>query len=170
RLRERVDEAADLVGQAIQSVRRLILDLGPVALDGVGFVPALKLYARQFAARTGLAVTVRARGLPAALPPSHQIALYRLLQGGLSNVVKHARATRVRVTVGPRGRQVAMVIEDDGVGFDPATSRQAFGLAAMRDRAASLGGRFDVRSRPAGARGRHGTRLEVCLPGGSAGG
>ena len=68
RIREKLDEATDLVSQAIQSVRRLILDLGPVALEGVGFLPAVKLYARQFGARTGVKVHVRDRGLPARLP------------------------------------------------------------------------------------------------------
>jgi signal transduction histidine kinase len=165
RTKIKIDEAADLVGQTIESVRRLILDLGPVALEGVAFVPAVKLYARQFSARTSVKVVVRDRGLP-SLPASHERALYRLLQGALSNVLKHARARGVTVTVrAVRGPAVAMAIEDDGVGFDDAVPRQAFGLAAMRDRVASLGGRLRVESRPAapGRRG-HGTRIDVELP------
>jgi signal transduction histidine kinase len=165
RIREKLDEATGLVSQAIQSVRRLILDLGPVALEGVGFLPAVKLYARQFGARTGVEVQVRDRGLPASLPASHETAMYRLLQGALSNVLKHAAARRVTVTVGARkGSAIVMAIEDDGVGFDTAVPRQAFGLAAMRDRVASLGGRLRVVSRPAGVGARHGTRIEVELP------
>lgn len=166
RIRERLDEATGLVSQAIQSVRRLILDLGPVALEGVGFLPALKLYARQFSARTGVKVRVRDRGLPGRLPPSHETALYRLLQGALSNVLKHAEARSVKVTVGSAsGDAIEMTIEDDGIGFDTAVPRQAFGLAAMRDRVASLGGRLRVESRPADLRnGRHGTRIHVELP------
>jgi signal transduction histidine kinase len=165
RIKDKVDEATGLVGQTIESVRRLILDLGPVALEGVAFVPALKLYARQFSARTGVKVQVRDRGLP-ALPASHERALYRMLQGALSNVVKHAAARTVTVTVrAAKGPAVAMSIEDDGVGFDDTVPRQAFGLAAMRDRVASLGGLLRVASRPA-ARGRstHGTRIDVELP------
>ena len=77
-------------------MRRLILDLGPVALEGVGFLPAVKLYARQFGARTGVKVHVRDRGLPARLPATHETALYRLLQGALSNVLKHARRAATR--------------------------------------------------------------------------
>jgi signal transduction histidine kinase len=165
RIRARLEEAAGLVSQALHSVRRLILDLGPAALEGVGFVPALKLYARQFAARTGVRVRVRDDGVPPALPRSHQAALYRLLQGALSNVVKHARARQVRVRLeAVRGAAVGMTIEDDGIGFDTAAPRQAFGLAAMRDRVAGLGGRLRVQSRPVRARGRHGTRIEVELP------
>lgn len=166
RIREKLDEATSLVIQAIQSVRRLILDLGPVALEGVGFLPAIKLYAKQFSTRTGVKVRVRDRGLPARLPRSHETALYRLLQGALSNVLKHAQARSVKVMVGSAsGSRVAMAIEDDGIGFDTAVPRQAFGLAAMRDRVSSLGGRLRVVSTPARlTRGRHGTRIEVELP------
>ena len=165
-IREKLDEATGLVGQTIQSVRRLILDLGPVALEGVGFLPAVKLYARQFSARTGVKVQVRVRGRPGPLPSGHETALYRLLQGALSNVLKHASARTVKVTVRAlKNGGVAMTIEDDGVGFDAAAPRQAFGLAAMRDRVASLGGRLRVESRPAGTgRARHGTRIEVEVP------
>jgi signal transduction histidine kinase len=166
RIRERLDEATGLVSQAIQSVRRLILDLGPVALEGVGFLPAIKLYARQFSARTGVKVRVRDRGLPQPLPSSHETALYRLLQGALSNVLKHAQARSVRVMVGStNGSAVEMTIEDDGIGFDTGLPRQAFGLAAMRDRVASLGGRLRVESAAAEVAGRrHGTRIDVELP------
>ncbi|PYQ38281.1 MAG: hypothetical protein DMF77_24565 [Acidobacteria bacterium] len=165
-MREKLDEATGLVGQTIQSVRRLILDLGPVALEGVGFLPAVKLYARQFSARTGVKVLVRTRGRPGPLPSGHETALYRILQGALSNVLKHASARTVKVTVRARkGPAVAMTVEDDGVGFDAALPRQAFGLAAMRDRVASLGGRLRVESRPARpGPGRHGTRIEIELP------
>jgi signal transduction histidine kinase len=165
-LRDKLDEATALVNQAIQSVRRLILDLGPVALEGVGFLPAVKLYARQFTARTAVKVQVRDEGLPPRLPPGHEAALYRLLQGALSNVLKHARARHVKVTFGRSGRQaMAMTIEDDGLGFDTKVPRQAFGLAAMRERVASLGGRLRVESQPAtGARQRHGTCIRVELP------
>jgi signal transduction histidine kinase len=126
----------------------------------------VKLYARQFSARTGLKVSVRSRGLPGNVPSGHETALYRLLQGALSNVLKHARARTVTVTVrAVKGAAVLMTIEDDGVGFDAAAPGQAFGLAAMRDRVASLGGRLRVESRPIrSGRGRHGTRIEVELP------
>jgi signal transduction histidine kinase len=165
RIRAKLDEATELVGQAIQSVRRLILDLGPVALEGVGFLPAVKLYARQFGARTGVKVHVRNRGLTAPLPAAHETALYRLLQGALSNVLKHAQARQVTVTMGVGDGSITMAIEDDGVGFDTSAPRQAFGLAAMRDRVASLDGRFHVESQPgAPGPGWHGTRIEVELP------
>jgi signal transduction histidine kinase len=158
-------EASTLVGQSIASVRRLILDLGPAILDEVGFMAAVKLYAKQFSGRTGIKVSVREAPLP-KLPSSYETALYRVVQGALSNVVKHADSKTVRVTLGSAGKSViVMIVEDDGVGFDTTPSAlEGFGLAAMRDRIETLGGRFHVESSaPSGGRTR-GTRIEVDLP------
>jgi signal transduction histidine kinase len=129
---------------------------------------AIRTYARQYAARTGVEVKVVEGRMPKRIPPTHQTALYRVLQGALSNVAKHARATKVKVTVGSvRDRVMVMVIEDNGVGFDPMGLRpeRAFGLTAMRDRIGSLGGRAHIDSRPARLHGRRsGTRIEIDLP------
>jgi signal transduction histidine kinase len=98
------------------------------------------------------------------VPPSHETALYRVVQGALANVVKHARARVLKVTVGEvRGAVLVMVIQDDGVGFDAARQPPAgaFGLAAMRGRIEGLGGRLHVESRPARPSG---TRIEIDLP------
>jgi signal transduction histidine kinase len=94
--------------------------------------------------------------------------MYRLLQGALSNVLKHAQARHVRVSLGSDGDSVLiMVIEDDGVGFDTVKKpgRRSFGLTAMRERVEALGGRIVVESARAGPFKRaHGTRIEVQLP------
>src|SRR5262249_45371016 len=116
-LHAKLEEALALIAQSLQSVRRLILDLGPAVLDQVGFLPAVRLYAGQFSAHTGLSVEVSDRGLPGPLPASHETALYRVLQGALSNVVKHAKARSVRVNVGLRRGVLVMTIQDDGIGF-----------------------------------------------------
>jgi signal transduction histidine kinase len=165
---QKIDEALSLVVGGIDSVRRLILDLGPAILDEVGLVPAIKQYARQFQSRTGIGVTVQESNLPTSLPSSYETTLYRVLQGALSNVVRHARAKNVKITLGSvKEALIAMVVEDDGVGFDVVrkSAGPAFGLSAMRERIESLGGRIQVESRPArgGAR-RSGTRIEVDLP------
>jgi signal transduction histidine kinase len=161
-LQEKLREALDLVGQTVQAVRRLILDIGPAVLEELGLESALRLYGRQFSIRTGIEVDVSAVDVP-ALPQSHQLALYRLFQGALGNVLKHARARRVRASLAAlRGTVLVMTVEDDGVGFDTRKARSAFGLAAMRERVEALGGRFHVESRQSGR--AHGTRIEVDLP------
>ncbi len=166
--RAKLDEALSLISHALESVRRLSLDLGPAILEQVGILPAVKLYGRHFAARTGIAVQVMEADLPEKVPASHQATLYRVLQGALSNVAKHAKARNVTVSLGSvKHAVIIMVIEDDGMGFDVArqTSRGAFGLAAMRDRIQSLGGRLHIESRARRShRGKTGTRIEIDLP------
>jgi signal transduction histidine kinase len=164
----RLSEAIGLVSHAIDAVRRLVLDLGPAVFDELGFLPAVKSYAAQFSVHTGIRVTVHEGYIPDTVPLTHQIALYRLLQGALSNVLKHARASNVSVSVGSRKDSVLiMVVEDDGNGFDTMAKpgRRSFGLTAMRERVEVLGGRIHVESRRANASvKKHGTRIEVDLP------
>ena len=165
---QKLEEALSLVSTGIESVRRLILDLGPAILDEVGLLPAVKQYARQFSTRTGIGVTVQEASLPPSLPSSYETTLYRVLQGALSNVVRHSRAKNVKITLGSvKESVIVMIIEDDGIGFDVArkTAGPAFGLTAMRERIESLGGRIHMESRPHRGGGRRtGTRIEVDLP------
>jgi signal transduction histidine kinase len=164
----KLGEAQALISRAIESIRRLTLDLGPAMLEQLGFMPAVRTYARQFSARTGIPVEVQERQLPDRIPLSHETALYRVLRGALSNVAEHACATKVKCAVGGmRNSVVVMVIEDDGVGFDVQSllPERAFGLTAMRDRIQSLSGRIHIDSRRAGPYGRRsGTRIEIDLP------
>ncbi len=164
---ERLEEALGLVSSAIDSVRRLVLDLGPAIFDELGFLPAIRFYARQFSSRTAISVVVRAAELPEDLPASHQVALYRVLQSALSNVVEHARAGRVKVNIEAlEGKRLIMVVEDNGIGFDPAAVfGRSFGLTAMRERVEVLGGKLQVESTTAGPHAQKtGTRLSVELP------
>lgn len=164
----KLDETMALVSDVIESVRRVILDLGPAILEEMGLQHAIRLYAQQFSGRTGIKVHVRESGVLGRLPNTHERALYRVLQGALSNVLKHSQAENATVTLatGPEP-VVVMSVEDDGIGFE--AQRRApvlsFGLATMRGRMHSLGGRFRVESWPAGAGGgRRGTRIEASLP------
>jgi signal transduction histidine kinase len=162
----RIAEAIALVSQAIDGVRRLVFDLGPAVFDDLGFLPAVRSYASQFSARANIKVKLRAGYLPKDIPMSHQVALYRLLQGALSNVLKHASATHVRVSLGSRDdSMLIMVVEDDGVGFDTTARANSFGLTAMRERVEVLGGTIEVKSVPAKeTAGHHGTTIKVDLP------
>ena len=162
-------ESAALVTEVIASLRHVLVGLRPPLLDEVGFPTAVRLTLRQFARRTGIKTRLRGRGLAMPLPPPHQAALFRVLQGALSNVVRHSRAARVTVTATvAAGPTVVMTIEDDGIGF--STGRRApalsFGLRSMRERMEALGGQLHVRSRDVQdrERRRRGTRIEVRLP------
>ncbi|MBI3895006.1 MAG: sensor histidine kinase [Acidobacteria bacterium] len=167
-LQSKLEEAQALVAYAVDSVRRLMLDMGPAMLAQFGFLPALKIYARQFTLRTGIQVHVEEANLPEDMPSSYETALYRVLQGALSNIVKHSHAKRVEVRLGSVKSTVLMMsIEDDGKGFNVAGSRlqQGFGLTAMRQRIERIGGKIHIESWVARAGSRkHGTRIEVDLP------
>jgi two-component system, NarL family, sensor histidine kinase DevS len=143
-----VREVSALVRRTLQDVRQLAVDLRPSALDDFGLVPALERLADTFREQTGIALDLEAR-LPARLPPEVETALYRIVQESLTNVVKHARAERVSIVLTRKEDGVSVVVEDDGLGFDPSQAREeGLGLVGMRERVALLGGRFEIESRP----------------------
>lgn len=137
----------ELVVTALQDVRRLAVELRPKVLDDFGLVPALERLTDAFAEQTGLRVdfksTVRER-----LPSEVETALYRVVQEALTNVVKHAHARQLSVSLTRKDSAVAAVVEDDGAGFEPsATADSSLGLIGMRERLALLDGRLEIESR-----------------------
>jgi signal transduction histidine kinase len=168
-VRRKLKESVSLIKHALQSVRHLTFNLGPAIWNEQGFIPAVRLYGRQFAARTGLSVSVRSARLKVSLPARYETALYKILQGALANIAAHADAQRAAITLESRRGCVAMTVADDGKGFDVAsklsTPPKSYGLCAMRDRIALLGGTIHFSSHPARRRtGRSGTTIEVLLP------
>jgi signal transduction histidine kinase len=166
--RRTIEDTAAVVAAAIEGFRRILLDLAPAPLEAVGLPEAIRAATRQFASRTGIRMRLREKDLPARLPRRHETALYRVLQGALSNVLRHSQAESAAVTVAAtRAPAVVLTVEDDGVGFSAreASSRGRFGLSAMRARAEALGGRLRVGAGLAhGTLARPGTRIEVTLP------
>lgn len=163
---EKLEEAMALVRQSINSVRRLIQDRGPAMLDRLGLLSSFKVYAGQFSARTGINVEVRGKGIP-ELAKVYETALFRVLQGGLSNVAKHSKAKSVRVTVKTvKESTIRMTIEDNGIGFATSTVRKkpTFGLTSMQERIEKLGGEFCLQSHRKPSTRRSGTRIDVDLP------
>ena len=168
-LPRKLKEAVTLIKHALKGVRHLTFDLGPAVWHEQGFVPAVRLYARQFSRRTGLKVRLEARRLHLTMPPRCETALYKVLQGALSNVVAHAGARNVKITLSSERDTVTMRVEDDGKGFDVRSKLrappQSFGLRAMRERIELLGGAIRFVSRPTRRRAdRQGTAIEVQLP------
>src|SRR5258706_3013815 len=168
-LRRKLKESVSLIKHALQGVRHLTFDLGPAIWNEQGFLPAVRLYARQFAVRTGLKVSLRAARLKVNLPARYETALYKLLQGSLSNIAAHADAQRVGILLENRRGWVVMRVEDDGKGFDVGRKLSAppksYGLRAMRDRVELLGGVINFSSHPARQRtARRGTSIEFHLP------
>jgi len=166
---KQLTEAINLSTRAIEAVRRLAFDLGPANFEDCGFVPAIRNYVRRFTATTGVKAKVRVSLSSTQFQSGDELALYRVLQGALSNVLKHSRAKTVSITVKSDLNSLSMSIEDDGTGFNVTRklrdSRNSFGLQAMRERIELLGGKFQIQSPAAQAvKTHHGTRIEVVLP------
>ena len=142
-------EVRDLVRATLQDVRQLAVELRPKALDDFGLVAALERLTSSFGEQTGISMEFQS-SLPAGrLSPEVETALYRIVQEALTNIVKHSRAGRVSIVVGRKDGAVSVVVEDDGVGFEPTRTREeGLGLIGMRERVALLGGRLTIESRP----------------------
>lgn len=148
---ERVAELMQRTDAVIDSLHRLAADLRPVSLDHLGLEAALRQYSRSAASKFGLAVRFKARGFNSErLPAAVETDLYRVVQEAMTNVVRHARATRVDVLVERRGDRVIVMVEDDGVGFEPDQVQRGdhFGLLGLKERAEALGGTLTVESAP----------------------
>ena len=126
----------------------------------LGFVPAVRMLGRELSERSGLRVDVLDVAFPAKLPAGLSLDLYRILQETLSNVERHARATRVAVRLQGSRRRLRVVVRDDGRGFDLARpGRAGLGLGHVRERASLLGGQVRMRSKPG-----TGTEIGVSVP------
>ena len=162
KLAEAVRTAVAQLTTEIASLRALITELRPAALDQLGLVPAIETLAERTASTEGLTVETHIElGYEAheRLGPELESNLYRLAQEALTNVAKHAGATRIEIGLVARNGAIVLSVEDDGSGFDPAAHHSGFGLVGMRERVALAGGRLDIESGP----GR-GTRLTVEVP------
>ncbi|NJD19298.1 MAG: sensor histidine kinase, partial [Gemmatimonadetes bacterium] len=157
------DRAQALVGEGIRSIRSVTRNLRPTALDDLGLLSALRALARDFGQEGALDVVFDA---PPALPAvggDAELALYRTLQEGLANTVRHGRAKHVQVTVRAEGGDLILEVADDGVGLptdDPrGLNRTRGGLAGIRERIAGVGGRLALENRVEG-----GARVVVSVP------
>jgi signal transduction histidine kinase len=143
------DDLRGLVVATLQDVRRLAVELRPKALDDFGLVPALERLVQTFSDSTGIAVQLEASLGRERLPAEIETTLYRIVQEALTNVVKHASARNVSILLVQRNGNATAVIEDDGHGFDPETTREdGLGLLGMRERVSLLDGRLTVESSP----------------------
>ena len=157
------------IGEALEGVRRYARGLRPPALDELGLVPAVESHVRSLSEATGLAIESFADpGVDGLLPPEAELAVYRITQEALSNVVRHSGARRVAVQIAREPGMVVVTVDDDGHGFSPrevmSEDGGGLGLFGMQERAGYLGGRVEVTSRPgAGTR----VRAEIPAPGGA---
>jgi signal transduction histidine kinase len=185
----RMADVKQLAGQVLEGLHDLAVNLRPVSLDKLGLVPALRQYIDHFRRQYGISAQMEVIGLEGfRLAPEVEIALYRIVQESLTNVVRHAQATNVAVVLERRGpacgsagasgdmarppdaedpvepvtpSRILAIIEDNGIGFDldVVTQRNRLGVFGMRERAEAVGGKLTVESAPGS-----GTTLYVEVP------
>ena len=157
---KRLDRMEAQVDTTIAAMRRIAADLRPLVLDDLGLAAALGSLVNNFR-REGMRCELTLPAENLELPAAHASAVFRIVQESLTNVSKHAKASRVDVAVAIDGDNVDVKIVDDGVGFPSDAPRKAesYGLLGVRERAYLLGGEAHVMSAPG-----LGTRVEVRLP------
>jgi signal transduction histidine kinase len=163
--RKQIGNLKDLAVRAISELRQLVADLRPAQLDDLGLVPALYWLADEWRDRLHQDVRVQLTGQRHRLSPEIETVLFRITQEALTNVAKHADAQHTTIKLAFCEDQVELVIEDNGIGMTPEqmnrrqVRHQGWGLAGIQERAALVGGTFDIDSAPG-----QGTRLTVHIP------
>ena len=160
-IQERLAQLGSVLDEAMDLKRRVVEELRPSLLDHFGLPTALRAYVESTCAKAGLAADIRIEHTCESLSKDAAIALFRIVQEGLSNIVRHAQARRVTLLLDGDGHQCRIALSDDGRGFDPGAEqlRWSPGLMGMRQRADALGGRLHLESRAGG-----GTHLHVEVP------
>ena len=153
-LAEDLDSA---IRDAVGNIRRLVYDLRPPALDDLGLLAAIRERAREYSTGQGLQIEVDAPDTLPLLPAAVEVAAYRIVQEGLANVVKHARAHKCYLHL-KLADGLVIEIEDDGIGL-PEVPTIGVGLRSIRERAEELGGSCRIANGPS-----KGTQIIVCLP------
>jgi signal transduction histidine kinase len=163
RAAENLYKAQQLLSEVEVEIRRVIYDLHPPVLDMMGLVIALKRYAATFSTTFNVDFKVEVAGKQQRLPKQTEVAIYRIIQAALQNVVAHSKATKVRLVFDYGSTELIVIVEDNGIGFDPKTAFKTpddhLGLIGMKERAESLGAKLEVVSAM-----EKGTRVELHVP------
>ena len=148
----RARNASDLLDQAITSVQRIILRLRPGVLDSLGPLAALEHEVQQFREQSGLQVALALPPEPLSISADQSTALYRTVQEALTNVLRHAQAERVIVSLQAFEHELVLRVADDGVGIASGQLQKprSMGILGMRERAAACGGRLEIVNADAG--------------------
>ena len=152
---------SDLLDTASSSANNLVHSLRPAFLDCFGIVAAIEIEAREFTKRTGISCQIIQSDDDIELPGEQSIALFRVFQETLSNIMKHAAAKQVRIEIRKTEKCVYLAVSDDGKGFDNTARNKplSFGLRGIQERIKHLGGDVEITSEPG-----KGTQIAVSVP------
>jgi len=166
-VKTRLREIQSLAVQILDEIRKVIYELRPTLLDDLGLVAALEWYAENYLETASITVHLETEGSERRLPIRTETELFRIIQEAFTNIVRHANAESVSVSLQFGENSVAMYIEDDGKGFDieevmrSRHDERGLGLLGMKERAELLGGLLSIQSQPG-----LGTKIDVEVPNG----
>ena len=158
---KRFEQLNRLLDEAVSLKRRVIEDLRPSLLDNLGLGPALEWHVTEHCKKGGLNCKLELGDMVDAIDADTSIALYRIVQEALTNVLRHAKATRFELALHATGDAIRLQMRDNGVGLPPTfnPAKLSHGLSGMRQRARALGGEVSWTSAP-----RQGTRIDIRIP------
>ena len=159
KVKEELHNLKRYASDTLADIRRIIFDLRPMALDDLGLVPTLHKYVEKVKTSTDLEVSLTVRGKEKELPSAMTVALFRLAQEAITNVLKHAEATKLEIRLEFALQAVNLIVQDNGKGFDVHQKQEGFGLLGMKERVKLLEGQIKVESRTG-----WGTRVAILIP------
>jgi len=159
----RLLRAAGSLRSTVEAMRRIIEDLRPTLLEGLGLREAVCAWAKDYAERVGVPLTIEVPEELPPLPAGSPIGVFRIVQEALTNALRHAKARSIRLTVRVEEDSLVLEVVDDGVGITPRTGadrRSPHGLLGIRERANAMGGTCTIGRGPGGK----GTEVRVTVP------
>lgn len=155
----RLQETVAILERLLGQVQRISLDLRPSILDDLGLVPALRSILDERARRASIEVHFSPRDVPENLPAEIQTTCFRIIQEAITNVVRHAKATRIDVDLHRENGKLRLLVRDNGIGFDVESRTAGLGLTGIKERAVLAGGQAKIISET-----NKGTTIDISLP------
>jgi len=160
--REQLEEIAATATASIAEVREIAHNLRPYELDRLGLVAAIESMIERVSDSTAIKLSSNLDRIEGLLSPEAETSIYRIVQEGLNNVIKHSKATAARIEIRKTGNRLAIAVQDNGAGIpllvENGNKARGFGLAGIAERVRVLGGSLAVDSRPS-----HGTAINIRL-------
>lgn len=159
-LRRRADSLLKRVDETIESIRAIASNLRPAVLD-LGLAAAIEWQVRDFQKHSGIVCELELDDADLQLDENRATAIFRIVQESLTNILRHARASRIKLSLCARGERLQLQISDDGIGLTPEVLKksQSFGITGMRERVRLLNGKLNLSGHPG-----QGTQLKVSIP------
>lgn len=164
--REELQNLRCIAKGTLKDIRKIIYDLRPMSLDDLGLIPTLERYILNFVEDTGIKIDLRVIGTMQSLEPVIEVAIFRIVQESLNNIMKHSKGTFAQITIEYSIQRLNIFIKDNGMGFEMEKDKNksinrnyGFGLTSIRERIELLGGNFNVNTAPG-----KGTKLNMYIP------